>query len=228
VAIFYLGDRVECPVCKHTYRKFLPYGRVSRSNALCPNCLSLERHRLIWLFLQKETGFFTENLRILHIAPEPCFIDRFEAVHGDKYITADLESPLARVKMDIHDMPFPDASFDVVFCNHVLEHVKDDKLALGEIHRVLAPKGWGILQIPMYFPLPDKTFEDASITSPAGREKAFGQRDHVRLYGKDYPKRLRQAGFSVSEKYLTGILPDTLIKRHALPPSEPIYFVKKG
>ena len=133
---------------------------------------------------------------MLHVAPEQCFMDRFEEIHGENYITADIESPLAKVKMDIHDIPFPENTFDVTFCNHVMEHVDDDLKAMGELHRVLKPGGWGIIQVPFFPPIPDETFEDASITDPKERERIFGQDDHVRLYGKDYPNRLRKAGFN--------------------------------
>ena len=96
---------------------FLPYGYgKQRNNVLSPSTLSLERHRLLWLYLKNETSFFTDKPKLLHIAPEYCFIDRFEKHLGDQYITADIESPLAKVKMDLHDLPFPDNSFDAVFC----------------------------------------------------------------------------------------------------------------
>src|SRR5688572_2659204 len=108
-ALFLLGNKVTCPVCSRSFRKFLPYGRIKpRPNALCPNCLSLERHRLIWLYLREKTAFFNQKLSVLHIAPEACFIKRFEKIHGSQYITADIESPLAKVKMDIHQIPFPE------------------------------------------------------------------------------------------------------------------------
>lgn len=195
LGVFYAGNRVECPVCQHRYRKFLPYGRINpRNNALCPNCLSLERHRLIWLFLQQKTNFFTTPLSVLHIAPEHCFLKPFERQHRAGYITADIESPLAKVKMDIHAMPFGEKEFDVVLCNHVLEHVDDDTLAMKEICRVLRPGGWAILQVPFFSPVPEVTVEDKSIQDKREREKAFGQDDHVRLYGKDYPKRIEQSG----------------------------------
>jgi SAM-dependent methyltransferase len=181
----------------------------------------------MWLYLQRKTTFFTQPLKVLHIAPELCFIDRFEAQENLEYITADIESPLAKVKMDIHDIPFEDDSFDVVFCNHVLEHVRDDGRAMQEMHRVLKPGGWGIMQIPLFFPLPEATYEDASITSPAEREKAFGQNDHVRLYGKDYPQRLEKAGFKVTEDWLAKELPTEEVTRFALPLNEPIYRVDK-
>ena len=196
----YAGKNVECAVCEKTYRKFLPYGRLrSRPNALCPNCLSLERHRLIWLYLNEKTDFFKKKLSVLHIAPEHCFIKSFERLHGDTYITADIESPLAKVRMDIHEMPFREDQFDVVLCNHVLEHVKDDIKAMREIRRVLRPGGWAILLVPFFNPIGETTFEDNSITDPRERERIFGQNDHVRKYGKDYPERIRQAGLEVVE-----------------------------
>ena len=197
----YAGNGVECVICRKAFKKFLPYGRLnSRPNALCPNCLSLERHRLIWLYLKEKTNFFATKLSVLHIAPEHCFIKYFEQQHGGGYITADIESPLAKVKMDIHEMPFGENQFDVVLCNHVLEHVSDDIKALTEIKRVLKPGGWAILLVPFFNPVPDATFEDNAIINPREREKIFGQADHVRKYGKDYPQRIKQAGLEVEEE----------------------------
>jgi SAM-dependent methyltransferase len=142
VSLFYKGNKVECPVCNSQFKKFMPYGRINpRPNALCPNCLSLERHRLIWMYLQRETDFFKTPLQVLHIAPEVCFMKRFEKQHGARYITADIESPLAKVKADIHQLPFSDNAFDAVLCNHVLEHVADDIKAMQELKRVLKPGG---------------------------------------------------------------------------------------
>ncbi|MCZ8022429.1 MAG: methyltransferase domain-containing protein [Cyclobacteriaceae bacterium] len=202
--VLYRGNTVQCPVCNHQYREFLPYGRISvRKNALCPNCLSLERHRLIFVYLKNETDFFTSKKSVLHIAPELCFMKQFEAKHGDTYITADIESPLAKVKMDIHEMPFADKQFDYVLCNHVLEHVRDDIQAMQEIKRVLKPGGQAILQVPFFNPIPEKTFEDPSITDKREREKIFGQDDHVRKYGNDYPDRMKQAGLTPDLIHLT-------------------------
>ncbi|MBN3584550.1 class I SAM-dependent methyltransferase [Algoriphagus aestuarii] len=220
------GTDVTCPVCKNSYKKFLPYGRIARENALCPNCLSLERHRLMWLFLQEKTDFFTAKLKVLHIAPEHCFINRFEALPNLDYITADLESPLAKVKMDVHQIPFEANTFDVVFCNHVMEHVDDDLLACSEINRVLKTDGWGIIQSPVYN-LP-YTLEDNSITDPAEREKAFGQRDHVRKYGNDYAERLRKSGIRIEENLFVKELDAEEVKQFALPKKEIIFVCKKG
>ena len=229
IGLFYRGSNVYCPINKKGYRKFLPYGRVNpRPNALCPDTLSLERHRLIWLYLENKTDFFKSKVKMLHVAPEQCFMDRFEEIHGENYITADIESPLAKVKMDIHDIPFPENTFDVTFCNHVMEHVDDDLKAMGELHRVLKPGGWGIIQVPFFPPIPDETFEDASITDPKERERIFGQDDHVRLYGKDYPNRLRKAGFTVDEVDYINEIPKEWIEKYALPKDEIIYLVRKA
>ena len=220
------GSAVQCPVCGNQYSKFLPYGRVARPNALCPNCLALERHRLMWLFLKEKTDFFTAKLKVLHVAPEHCFIDRFESLPNLEYITADIESPLAKVKMDVHEIPFPDNTFDIVFCNHVLEHVDDDIKACSEFNRVLKKTGWGILQSPVYNL--EKTLEDKTITDPAERERLFGQRDHVRKFGKDYAERLRQSGLQIEEnKFVQELEKDTL-KKFALAADEILFICKKG
>jgi SAM-dependent methyltransferase len=224
LGVFYTGSEVTCPICEKSYKKFLPYGRINpRPNALCPNCLSLERHRLIWLYLKERTGFFNKKLHVLHIAPEACFIKRFEKTHGDSYITADIESPLAKVKMDIHDIPFKENTFDVVLCNHVLEHVKDDILAMSEIKRVLKPGGFSIMQVPFFYPLPEKTFEDPGITDPKEREKVFGQDDHVRRYGPDYSERIKQAGLNAIEDQFVNEKDDTTQMKFGLVKGEVIY-----
>jgi len=226
--VFYIGNRVECPVCSARYGKMLPYGRKpARENALCPNCLSLERHRLLWLFLQNKTSFFQDPIRFLHIAPEQCFIHRFEHLNNLDYVTADLESPLAKVKMDIHNIPFGEGSFDAAMCNHVLEHVEDDLKAMKEILRVLKPGGWAILQVPFMGKNLEKTYENPSVKTAAEREKVFGQKDHVRIYGQDYPDRLRSAGFEVQEERYVMEMPSEWVSKYALPGDEIIYYCKK-
>lgn len=230
LAVFYRGNKVACPVCDKNFKKFLPYGRgeSARNNALCPSCLSLERHRLMHLYLKEKTNFFKDNLKVLHIAPEACFIKRFDKMANIDYITADLESPLAKVKMDVHDIPFDEGTFDVAFCNHVMEHVDDDIKAMSEIHRVLKPGGWAIIQVPFMAEGLEVTHEDASITSPAERFKVFGQEDHVRMYGSDYGLRLQQAGFDVVEDDYVMHLDKTLVEKYALPSQEIVYLCKKA
>jgi SAM-dependent methyltransferase len=224
LGFFYGGKDVECPICSHQYKKFLPYGRINpRDNALCPNCQSLERHRLIWLYLEKKTDFLQRKHKVLHVAPEACFMKRFEQVHGESYITADIESPLAKVKMDIHRIPFDANSFDVVLCNHVLEHVDDDIKAMSEICRVLRPDGYAILQVPFFSPVPDVTIEDRTITDSREREKLFGQDDHVRMYGKDYPHRINTSGLRAVISRFSSDLPSTEVARFGLAAGEVLY-----
>jgi hypothetical protein len=227
IVIFYRGSNYTCNICEKSFREFLPYGRINpRSNALCPNCLALERHRLMWLYLKEKTDFFMGQHKVLHIAPEICFIDKFKSMNHLNYLTADLESPLADVQMDIHQMPFDNNTFDVVFCNHVMEHLEDDIKAMKEIRRVLTPGGWAIIQSPQDLSL-ETTYEDPSITTPKGREKAYGQNDHMRTYGKDYGKRLSMAGFEVFADHFVKNVPEEVKKKYALPPDEIIYFCKK-
>lgn len=222
------GDQVTCPVCDHHYDKFLPYGRKGRDNALCPNCLALERHRLMYLYLQRKTNFFRDQLKVLHVAPEYCFIDRFESMPNLDYITADIESPLAKIKMDIHDIPFEDNTFDVIFCNHVMEHVDDYVRATSELHRVTKPGGWGIIQSPQDFARAT-TYEDATITDPREREKHFWQNDHLRLFGRDYAQELEKGGYDVTEdRFVKDELTKEEVARYALPAGELIYFCQKS
>lgn len=206
LALFYLGNKVECPICNHHYRKFLPYGYVTpRENALCPNCLALERHRLMWLYLKEKTNFFSDEIKLLHVAPEYCFINRFEKLNNIDYITADLESPLAKVKMDVQKIPFPENYFDVIFCNHIMEHVDDYEIALKELYRVLKPGGWGIIQSPINS-LRQTIYEDKTIITPFEREKHFGQKDHLREFGLDYALQLKKGGFDViSDEYIKSL-----------------------
>lgn len=226
-SLFYLGNKVECTICKKHYRKFLPYGYIQpRENALCPNCLSLERHRLLQLYLEREADFYSAKPYMLHVAPEYCFIKRFEKQLGERYITADLESPLAKVKIDVLNIPFPDNTFDVIFCNHTLEHVEDDIKAMQELHRVLKPTGWGILQSPISYSR-EVTYEDSSITDPEERAKHFGQHDHLREYGRDYAQRLQKGGFQIEENTFVQTLPPEEQTRYALPLDEIIYIVRK-
>jgi predicted SAM-dependent methyltransferase len=214
---FYLkGTTYTDPIDGKSFRKFLPYGYgKQRPNVLSPSTLSLERHRLLWLYLKNETDFFTAQKKVLHIAPEQCFLKLFKKQNNLQYITADLYSPIADVKADICDLPFEDNSFDIIFCNHVLEHIEDDKKAMSELYRVLKPKGLGIFQIPQDLSL-NETYEDFSITSEEERKKHFGQYDHVRVYGKDYFDRLRAVGFTVNEIDYTNTLSPELITKYCL------------
>lgn len=222
IAWWLRGNTFTDPIDGKSFRKFLPYGYGNqRENALSPSTLSLERHRLMWLFLQNETDFFTseKELNVLHVAPEQCFLDRFKKQSNLNYITTDLESPIADVKADICDLPFEDNSFDVVFCNHVLEHIPDDTKAMKELYRVMKVGGFGIFQVPQDINRKE-TFEDNSITDPKERAKIFGQYDHVRIYGLDYFDKLRTIGFKVNEVNYTEKTGENLVFQYALMKNE--------
>lgn len=200
MGIAYLGRGRECPLCGSRRRKFMPYGYVtSREDALCPRCLALERHRMIWLWITRHTDLLERRPRLLHIAPEVSLMRHLKPLYGNSgnYITADLESPLADLHFDVQQIPLSDGSVEVVICNHLLEHVEDDRVALRELHRILCHGGWGILLVPE-----DRrratTFEDDSVTDREERTRLFGQYDHRRVYGRDYDDRLRSAGFRVA------------------------------
>ena len=227
LSIFYKGNNVECPICNKTFKKFFPYGRVTRENALCTNCLSLERHRLIFIYIKKRTKILESSNKILHIAPENCLIETFKKNENIDYITADLNSPLANIKMDIHNMPFDENLFDVVICNHVLEHVEDDIKALNEIKRVLKKGGKGILQVPFYFPIPEITIENKNVKKGIEREKLYGQSDHVRKYGRDYKKRLSSVGLKVDKIQSNNFLEKDEIDRYGIDEKEDLYQVTK-
>lgn len=199
LAFWYRGTQFEDPIDGKRYRSFLPYGYENpRENVLAPGTLSLERHRLLWLYLKNETTFFSKNLKVLHFAPEQAFYKRFRELKNLDYTTTDLNSPLADVKADICNLPFNDDSFDFILCNHVLEHIPDDTKAMQELYRILKPGGTGIFQIPQDLSR-KTTFEDNSITDPKERTRIFGQYDHVRVYGWDYFDKLRSVGFVVDE-----------------------------
>jgi SAM-dependent methyltransferase len=227
--LLYKGDNVECPVCGRKSRKFLSYGSnvAHRENVLCPYDLTLERHRLMWLYLERESNFFTaDKLSVLHIAPEQCFHKKFKQQSNLDYLTADLVSPIADMHFDLHDIPLEDNRFDVIFCNHVMEHVDDAHRCMSELYRVMKPGGWGILQVPQDMSRTE-TYEDRSITSPEEREKHYWQKDHVRLFGKDYPQWLEKAGFSVTIGFGENPLSDEEVERYRLLKNEILYIVHK-
>lgn len=221
------GKNFTDPIDGRSFSKFLPYGYgEQRENVLSPSTLSLERHRLLWLYLKNETNFFSKPQKVLHIAPEQAFYKRFRKQGNLDYTTTDLNSPLADVKADICQLPFEDNSYDFVLCNHVLEHIPDDSRAMGELYRILRPAGTAILQIPQDLGR-DKTFEDDSITDPKKRAEIFGQYDHVRVYGRDYFDKLRSIGFEVEEVDYTAELPPEAIDRYRLAPGEIIPVCRK-
>ncbi|MCT8340749.1 methyltransferase domain-containing protein [Flavobacteriaceae bacterium TK19130] len=227
VAFFLRGNRYTDPIDGKSYRKFLPYGyeRV-RENVLAPGTLSLERHRLCWLYLKNETDFFTAPLKVLHFAPEQAFLKRFQQLKNLDYTTTDLNSPIADVKADICNLPFKENSYDFIICNHVLEHIPDDRKAMRELYRILKPGGTAILQVPLENDR-EKTFEDPTITDPKERAKIFGQYDHVRVYGKDYFDILRAVGFTTNAIDYTSQFSKGEMDRYRLAKGELLPVCKK-
>lgn len=227
MAFFLKGSKYTDPIDGKSFRKFLPYGYDNvRENVLAPGTLSLERHRLCWLYLQHETKLFTKHQKVLHFAPEQAFLKRFKKMTHLDYTTTDLNSPIADVKADICDLPFQDNAFNFIICNHVLEHIPDDTKAMQELFRILAPGGMAILQVPYSKDL-EITFEDDSITDAKERTRIFGQYDHVRVYGMDYFEKLKTVGFKVDAVDYTAQFSDTEIDRYRLAKGELIPVCRK-
>jgi SAM-dependent methyltransferase len=226
-AFFLRGNTYTDPIDGKSYRRFLPYGYAKvRENVLAPGTLSLERHRLFWLYLKNETTFFSAPLRVLHFAPEQAFVQKFKKQKNLTYTTTDLNSPIADVKADICDLPFKDNSFDFIICNHVLEHIPDDTKAMQELYRVLAPSGTAIVQVP-YDAKREITFEDNTITDQSERTRIFGQYDHLRVYGMDYFKKLSSIGFNVNALDYTSSISSDDIERYRLCKGELLPVCKK-
>lgn len=213
-------------MCGKSSGRFRPFGIVPREDAQCVHCGALERHRFVWLFLMNNTDLFDgKPKKMLHVAPEPCFESMLKERLGSNYLTADLFNPRAMVKMDVCDIQYPDRSFDVIYCSHVLEHIPDDKQAIREFFRVLQNNRWAILNVPISS---DKTFEDSSIVDPKERLKAFGLEDHVRRYGPDYVERLRDSGFTVEITKVGDLAnSDEVVRMGLTQDSGEIYYCKK-
>ena len=217
---FFRGKGFTDPINGKNYRRFLPYGYIRlRPNALSPGTLSLERHRMLWLYLQSHTSWWNEEKKVLHIAPEQIFYKLFRKNPRWDVTTLDLYSPLADIKADIRQMPLEDQVYDLVFCNHVLEHIPEDRQAMQEIYRVLKPGGTAVLQIPLDSRR-QETFEDPGITDPEERTRLFGQYDHVRVYGMDFFDRLQEVGFITEAIAVKDLFTPDEIRQFALDADE--------
>ena len=192
----YYGDKFYCNCCNKTFRKFLTKGNVKRLNAQCPFCSSLERTRVLELYINKELNIYkSENIKILHFAPELALFRKLRQIKNVMYIDADLNQAYARNVIDITNIPFSEKYFDYIICSHVLGHVPDEQLAIKELHRVL--KTDGIALILSLISNADKTLEDDNVKTPEARLKLYGEADLCRLHGKDFDKRLQSNGFIV-------------------------------
>lgn len=230
-----VGNKVHCPICNSNFKFFASGGMDGRSNARCHKCNSLERHRLLHLYLDKQLNFFeiNTNIKILHFAPEKFFYNIFSNMKNVDYVPCDLFPDMYKYKgsaqihkVDMTNIPFPDASFDFILHNQVLEHIPDDRLAMQELFRVMKSGGFGIFQVPIDYNRA-VTYEDFAITTSEGRKKAFGQHDHVRWYGRDYNKRLENAGFVVKVDDFIKCFSNKEIEKYRLTNSELIYFCEK-
>jgi|TARA_B110000967_G_scaffold46554_1_gene46963 SAM-dependent methyltransferase len=216
LGFFLKGNQFTDPIDGKSFSTFLPYGYNNlRKNALSPSTFSLERHRLLWLYLKNETGVFSKKIKLLHFAPEQAFYKSFKKLSNIQYDTIDINSPLAKIRADICDLPIKDNTYDFILCNHVLEHILDDNKAISELYRVLKKDGVGIFQVPIDMKK-EFTFQDDSITDKKERNKIFGQYDHVRVYGKDYFTKLKNAGFKVEEVDYTKNLSKDEIYRFSI------------
>jgi len=196
--------------------------------ALCPRCYSTYRERLVyWHIVNKTNILYSQKIiKLLHIAPEKNLQKVLKAFSKIKYISGDLNPLVADIEIDITDINFEDDYFDFIICNHVLEHIVDDRKAMSELFRVLRPKGFTILQVPISKKAKE-TFEDFSIISSKEREKYFGQKDHVRIYGQDYKERLESIGFKVNLYDIKNDLSIQDIKKYGLNEEEILHIGKR-
>jgi SAM-dependent methyltransferase len=211
------GEARECPLCGGRFSRFMTFKRSGwiTEDARCPRCSSLARQRVLWLYIERETNLLSRPIRVLHIAPDVAFYRRLSSVPSVDYVTGDIRrSPMVKQRVDVTQIPFPDASFDALLCSHVLEHVPDDRRALREFRRVLRADGMALLQ----HPVDDDpvTEEDPTVADPEQRRNRWGQSDHVRAYGHDYVQRLREAGFEVEFRAYQDELPESVVERCGL------------
>lgn len=206
-----LGSSVSCPICDWSGRAFLSVGGVP--NRLCPRCGSLQRYRMLLLFLQRQTNVFTTPQVVLEVAPSGPVVPVLRAAPTVSYLGLDLNPRSGiSVRGDITALPIAAGAVDTVVCFHVLEHIADDGAAMRELNRVIAASGVIVLQVPLRG---RETEEDADAT-PLERARRFGQEDHVRYYGWDIVDRLQEAGFDVEVKNPSQYLAPQEVTRYAL------------
>ncbi len=235
----YAGREFECPFCGGHFRKLLPRGAIIevlrekqvigsgyRANSRCPRCDSYDRERLVYLYLTRKAHVLSEPLRLLHVAPEKNLQRVLRARPNIDYLSSDLDSPLADVVMDITDIQYEANTFDVIICNHVLQDVPEDLKAMSEMYRVLKPGGWAIIQVPIS-PVLDRTLEDPTARTYEERSRTYGGMFHVRIYARDYEKRLASVGFAVRRYSFVAEFGAEEAHRYGLLTDEEIHIASK-
>jgi SAM-dependent methyltransferase len=218
------GDAVVCPICTHSFSRFRDDW--NRPNAICWRCGAHERHRLLWLYLERHRELLAGAGSLLHFAPEWCLEQRLRRVPALRYVTADLDPAKGELQLDITRLDLADGAFDAILCSHVLEHVEADRAAMRELFRVVAEGGWVIVMVPLDLGRAT-TYEDASIVAPSDRERVFGQWDHVRLYAPDIAGRLGEAGFAVIREQYARTLGAELAQRYGCIVEDEIFLCRK-
>lgn len=205
----------SCPICRSHFLRFRrTYPGTAEDRGVCPGCGSRQRHRHLWLYLERHTDLFDgKPHRVLHFAPEAGLRTRLAEFEQLDYLSTDIEPGRADTVADIQALPFDDDRFDAILCVHVLEHIPNDRTALSELFRVLAPGGWTILQVPIQG---TTTTEDAAVADPEERLRRFGQEDHVRMYGRDFEDRVRAAGFDLEVVCFRDEIPGRERRRYGL------------
>jgi SAM-dependent methyltransferase len=228
--IRYKGTNVLCTCCKSSFKEFAPFGDNRRKNAWCPNCQSLERHRLLSLYFENKTNLYKQSIKLLHIAPEDIFFKTFELQKNIEYYPVDIYPHLYPKGTKYFDLLNPGDTdiekYDVIICNHVFQYIEDDKNAMINLCKLLKPNGWAIMQVPINGKEP-VTYEDPTITDPMERLKAFGLKEHVRYYGLDYADRLKAAGFKVLVDDYSAEFSDQDIYKYGFWKADAVYYCTK-
>jgi SAM-dependent methyltransferase len=218
------GGEVKCPVCGHRFARFKDDW--NRPNAICWRCGAHERHRALALYLDRHPELFAGATSLLHFAPEWGIARRARAIPGIRYVTADLDPRGVDLQLDITRIALADEAFDAIICSHVLEHVEDDRAAIGELFRVLTPGGWAIVMVPLDLGR-SVTHEDPAIRTPEDRRREYLQHDHVRLYALDIADRLAAAGFTVTSERLTEELSASEVELYRLLEVDVVFLCRK-
>jgi len=216
-SVFYVGNKYSCNCCGKSFRKFRSKGTklVTRQNAMCPYCISLERTRTLLFYIEKETNLLNDKLKLLHFAPEWCLIPIFKQAKNLEYYSADINPNYADFQVDITNIPFADATFDYVICSHVLGHVPDEKKAVKEIFRVLKPNGVALVLTIINSNNPH-TFETSEANTPEKRLQYYSEQDLLRLHGTDFEQRLKSGGFHVETIDYRKKMGEEIWKKYAL------------